>query len=72
MKRGKGQPPDSCGERLRKVVLGSWEQSAGVGMGVSQSLQSYPGAEAAGAICAAPGAQPAPMGENWEANCVSA
>ena len=50
-----GKGAVSSGERLRKVVLGSWGQSAGVGMGLPQSLQSYPGAEAVGAICAAPG-----------------
>lgn len=47
------KPQDSCGELL-KVRLGSWEPLPMVGLG------DYPGAEVAGAICAAP--QLAPLG----------
>lgn len=46
----RGQPQDSCGEWLREVGLGRWEQTARVGLGVPQSLQDYSGAEIAGAI----------------------
>lgn len=49
----RGQPQDSHGEWLREVGLGSWEQTARVGLGVPQSLQDYSGAEVAGAICVA-------------------
>lgn len=49
----RGQPQDSCGEWLREVGLGRWEQTARVGLGVPQSLQDYSGAEIAGAICVA-------------------
>lgn len=67
----RGQPQDSRGEWLREVGLGSWEQTARVGLGGGSSVPTglFWGRSCKCNLCSP---QMAPMGGSCrEANCVS-